>query len=293
MYSANFSYHSPKSVSEAAKLLKEFGPDAKILSGGMSLIPLMKMRVVPIRHIIDIGKISDLKGIEDHGNTIKIGGATRHHDLEMSDAIRRKVPLMSETASWIGDPQVRNRGTIGGALSHADPSGDWGSCLLALRGKVIVSNGASEREIGADDLFVDIFETSIKETEILTSITVPSYEGKGQGFSYLKMERKAGDFATVGAAVQITLDPTGVCKYVGIGLTSLGPKPLRAKKGEEVLKGKKVTHELIAEASAASADDSNPNDDPLRASAEFKKYLCGVYTKRALETALERAGGGQ
>ncbi len=293
MYSANFRYYSPKTVSEAAKLLKEHGEGAKILAGGMSLVPMMKMRLMPITHIVDVGKISEMKGISANGGSVVIGASTTHHEIESSELIRKNVPLMAEVASWIGDPQVRNRGTIGGSLSHADPSGDWGAGLIALKGTVTASNGEKERAISSGDLFVDMFETSLKEGEILTKITVPSASGSGSGFAYMNMERKAGDFSTVGVAVQMSIDGSGSCKDVGIGLTALGRTPLRAKKAEEYLKGKKLDSASMEEASRLVADDTDPSDDPLRGSAEFKKEMCSVYARRAIHTAFERAGGAR
>ena len=291
MYSANFRYYSPKTVSEAAKLLKEHGDGAKILAGGMSLVPMMKMRLMSISHIVDVGRIGEMKGISVDGGAVSIGASTTHHEIESSELVRKNVPLMAEVASWIGDPQVRNRGTIGGSLSHADPSGDWGAGLIALRGNVTASNGENERNISADELFVDMFETSLKDGEILTKIVVPSTSGKGSGFSYMNMERKAGDFSTVGVAVQMAVDGNGVCQEIGIGLTALGRTPLRAKKAENYLKGKKVDNDVIKEASRLAAEDTDPSDDPLRGSAEFKKEMCSVYARRAIKTAFERAGG--
>lgn len=291
MYAPSFRYHSPRTVSEAAKLLLEHKENAKILSGGMSLIPLMKMRLVSITHIVDIGKISEIKGISVDGGTVTIGASTTHHEIETSDLIRKNVPLMSEVASWIGDPQVRNRGTIGGALSHADPSGDWGACLIALKGSILASDGENEREIKSDDLFTDIFETSMNEGEILTKVKVRVSTGKGNGFAYLDMERKAGDFATVGVAVQIRIDEAGVCEDIGIGLTSLGRTSLRASRAEDFLKGKRISGSILEEASRMASEDADPSDDPLRGSAEFKREMCKVFAGRALKLAFERAGG--
>lgn len=291
MYSAGFKYYSPRTVPEAARLLQEHGDGARILSGGMSLIPMMKMRLVSVTHIVDVAGIEAMKGISESGNDVVIGALTTHHTIEVSDVIRKKAPLMSETASWIGDPQVRNKGTIGGSLSHADPSGDWGAAFIALKGAVIADDGEKERSITSDDLFVDMFETSLKEGEILTKVAVPASSGKGKGFSYMNLERKAGDFATVGVAVQLTIDNSRQCLEVGIGLTSLGSTPLRAVKAENYLKGKKIDEMVIKQAASLSVEDTDPTDDPLRGSAEFKKAMCEVYTTRALKTAFERAGG--
>lgn len=291
MYSANFKYYSPRTVAEAVKLLQEHGEEARILAGGMSLIPMMKMRLVSVNHLIDIGKIDSMKGIAENGSDIVIGGATTHHAIETSPLIQKEVPLMSEVASWIGDPQVRNKGTIGGSLSHADPSGDWGACIIALKGKIMVSNGEKERAIDSDDFFVDMYETSIKAGEILTRVSVPAKSGKGHGFSYMNMERKAGDFATVGVATQLELDDKGNCSSAGIGLTAVGRTPMRASEAEEFLLGKKVGIDGINEAAKLAVKSTDPTDDPLRGSAEFKKAMCEVYTRRSLRTAFERAGG--
>lgn len=292
MYAANFKYYAPETVLDAAKLLREHGNEAKILAGGMSLLPLLKMRIISVAHVVDIGKIDSLKGISEEGQKLRIGAGTTHHAIETSDVIRRKAPLLSEVASWIGDPQVRNRGTIGGALSHADPSGDWGSAVLAMGGTLEVSDGEKQRSIPSDEFFVDLFETSIGESEILTSVTVPEHTGRGSGFSYMKMERKAGDFATVGVAVQLKINNQGNCEQAGIGLTAMGAVPLRARKAETILKGKKMDGNLIDEAARAAVEDTDPSDDTLRGSAEFKKDMCEVFTRRALKTAFERAGVG-
>lgn len=291
MYAANFRYYSPETVSDAAEILKEHGESARILAGGMSLIPMMKMRLMPAGHIVDLGRISELKGITENGQNLRIGAVTTHHAIETSDMVKKQVPLLSEVASWIGDPQVRNRGTIGGALSHADPSGDWGAALLALKGKVELSDGKSKRIVEGEDFFVDLFETSMKPGEILTSVLFQKYSGDGSGFSYMKMERKAGDFATVGVAAQILLDKAGNCTYAGIGLTAMGRTPVRAAKSENHLRGKKPDDSVIDEAAEKAVEDSDPSDDTLRGSAEFKRDMCRVFAKRAIRTAVERAGG--
>jgi carbon-monoxide dehydrogenase medium subunit len=289
MFPKNFEYFVPNTVTEVSSLLKRYGSEAKILAGGMSLIPLMKLRLASPRYLIDINRLPRLDFIREVKGRLLIGALTRHHSLETSNSIKRRVPLLSETASWIGDPQVRNSGTIGGSLSHADPSGDLGATILALRGEMKVKGPSRERLIKADDFFLDTFTTAIKQTELLTEVRVP-IPGPRSGGSYLKLERKAGDFATVGVAAEISLDSEGKCSYVGIGLTALGPKNLRARKAEAVLLGNEPTRQKIAEAAEAAANETQPLADPLRGSVEYRRQMTNVFTRRALTLSVERAG---
>ncbi len=291
MIPRTFQYFAPKTVNEATSLLKKYGSAAKVLAGGMSLVPVMKLRLASPSHLIDINRLSNLNYIREQRGRILIGALTRHHTLETSKLVRQKIQLLSETASWIGDPQVRNMGTIGGSLSHSDPSGDWGAAILALRGEMKVRGPGKERVIKADDFFVDTFASALKSNELLTEIRVSTPPARSGG-AYMKMERKAGDFATVGVAAQLSLDSKGACSYVGIGFTALGLTNLRAKKAEAVLLGKELTERRIDEAAAAASEEAQPIPDPLRGSAEYRKEMARVFTKRGLMAALRRARGG-
>jgi carbon-monoxide dehydrogenase medium subunit len=286
-----FVYFCPSTESEALALLKDYKGEAKILAGGMSLIPLMKLRLVSPNYIIDINRIENLSYIKHEGDKIKIGALTRYHDIEKSDFLKRIFPILCETASWIGDPQVRNMGTIGGSLSHADPSGDMGSCIIALRGELVIKSENKERTISIDNFFLDTFTTALQPDEMLKEIII-NVPKERSGGAYLKLERRAGDFAIAAVAAQISLDPKGICTYAGIGLTAVGPTNLRAKKAEEFLLGKELNDKVIEEAAEIAASESKPMDDPLRGSAEYKRAMVKVLTKRALKVALNRTRGG-
>ena len=292
----SFEYFAPTSVEEVFKLLKEHAGDAKVLAGGMSLIPLMKLRLASPGFVIDINRIRWLEYIRESidGRALLIGPLATHHDLESSPLVRKRLPLLSETAGSIGDPQVRNLGTIGGALAHSDPSGDWGAAMLAARGTVKVSGQSGERSIPIDDFLVDTFTTALGDDELITQVSVPVPTESGSGGAYMKLERKVGDFATVAVAAQISLEgrPDGsYCSYAGIGLTALGAKNLRASEAEKRLVGRKVTEETIAEASAAVAEECSPVGDPLRGSAKYKRDMAGLFARRAIESAVARAKG--
>jgi carbon-monoxide dehydrogenase medium subunit len=292
MVPRKFEYFAPTTLKEANSLQKKYGSDAKLLAGGMSLIPVMKLRLGSPSYIIDLNRISGLEYVKPAGGSLVIGALTRHHAIETSKAAREKAPILCETASWIGDAQVRNMGTIGGSLSHSDPSGDWGATVIALRGSVKLRSPSKERTVKIDDFLVDTFATDLKEDEILTEVSVPIPPPRSGG-AYVKLERRSGDFATVAVAVQISLDAKGVCTYAGIGLTALGNKNLRASKAEAALVGRPLTAKVIEEASEAAAEDSQPMPDPLRGSAEYKREMAQVYTKRGLELAVKRAKGGK
>jgi aerobic carbon-monoxide dehydrogenase medium subunit len=294
MLPRSFQYFAPTTLEEATSLLKEHRGDVKVLAGGMSLIPLMKLRLASPGHVVDINRVKGLDYLEesDDGKTLLIGSLTRHHALESSPLVKRRVPLLSEAAGSIGDSQVRNLGTIGGALAHSDPSGDWGATILALRGELTVLGSGGERSIPIDDFLLDTFTTALDEGELITRVSVPIPPDKGSGGAYLKLERKAGDFATAGVAVQLALDEKDEgdrCTYAGIGLTAVGPKNLRASKAESRLVGKRLTKEAISEAASAAAEECAPTDDPLRGSAKYKREMAGLFTRRAVELAAARA----
>jgi aerobic carbon-monoxide dehydrogenase medium subunit len=283
-----FEYLRPKTVPEAISMLQQHGEDAKILSGGQSLIPLMKLRLARPSHLIDINRIAGLAYIKEDGGFLKIGGLTRESELESSAILGSRYPVLFDTAKVIADPQVRNLATVGGNLAHGDPANDHPATMIALGAQVVATGAKGERVIPIDDFFVSLFETSLQKGEILTEIRVPTPPPRSGG-AYLKSERKVGDFATAAVAVQLTLDDKGVVVRVGIGLTNVGPTPLRAKKSEAALKGKKPDAGTIAEAAQLASDEAQPSSD-LRGPAAYKKGLIKELTKRAIARAIERAG---
>lgn len=288
MIPPSFEYLRPKTISEAVALLQQHGDEAKILSGGQSLIPMMKLRLARPGFLIDINRIAGLSYIKEDGGFLKIGGLTREAELEASSLIRSKYPIIHDTASVIADPQVRNLATVGGNLAHGDPANDHGATMLALGAQVVATGAKGQRVIRIEDFFVSIFETALKHDEILTEIQIPIPPAKSGG-AYFKLERKVGDFATVAVAAQVTLDGNGACQKVGIGMTNVGATPLKAKKAEDFLRGKKLGEAGINQAAQLAADESQPSPD-LRGPAEYKKGLVKELTKRALASALKRAG---
>lgn len=283
-----FEYLRPKTVPEAVALLQQHGDDAKILSGGQSLIPMMKLRLARPGYLVDINAISGLSYIKEEGGFLKIGGLTRESELEASSLVKSKYPLLMDTAAVIADPQVRNMATVGGNLAHGDPANDHPATMIALGAQIVATGGKGERVIPIEDFFVTLFTTALKHDEILTEIRVPIPAPKSGG-AYFKLERKVGDFATAAAAVQLTLDGGGAVQKIGIGLTNVGATPIKARKAEDFLKGKKPDAVAIAQAAQLASEEAQPSSD-LRGPAEYKKGLVKELTKRALTRALERAG---
>ena len=286
VFPRSFSYVSASSLGEAIELLEKYGDEAKILAGGHSLVPLMKLRLASPQYIIDISGIKDGDYIREADGALSIGALTTHHSIETSDQIKEKCGIMAEAASQIGDPQIRNAGTIGGALAHADPSGDWGAVILALNGEFKVRGPTGERIIGVDQFFSGMFETALKPNEILTEIRVPIPPQPKAG-AYKKLERKIGDFATVGVAVQLNVAGNTISD-ADIGLTAVGSTPVRAVAAEDQLKGKAADETVIEAAGKAASEVSEPTAD-LRGSVEYKKAMVLEFTKRAITQALERA----
>jgi carbon-monoxide dehydrogenase medium subunit len=282
-----FEYLRPATIPEAVSLLQLHGDDSKILSGGQSLIPMMKLRLARPSWLVDINHIPGLAYIREEGGYLKIGGLTREAELEESDLIRSKFPILHDTSRVIADPQVRNLATVGGNLAHGDPANDHGATMLALEAEVIATGANGQRSIPIRDFFLSIFTTALEHDEILTEIRIPVPAARSGG-AYLKLERKVGDFATAAVAAQVTLDAGGVCAKVGIGLTNVGPAPVKAGKAEAFLRGKKLDAESIAQTAQLAMDESEPSSD-LRGPAEYKKGLVKELTKRALTRAAERA----
>jgi carbon-monoxide dehydrogenase medium subunit len=287
MIPAAFAYHAPKSLTEATALLAKLGDGAKVLSGGQSLIPLMKLRLTSPPHVVDINGIQGLAYLKEVDGFLRIGALTRESDLDESELIRTRYPLLHDTCKVIADPLVRNMATVGGNLAHGDPANDHPAAMLALGAQVVAVGGKGERRIPIASFFTGPFETALEPDEILTEIRVP-VPPAGSGGAYVKMERKVGDFATAAVAVQVTLAASGVCESAGIGLTNVGLTPLQASRAEAALKGKRLDEAAIAEAARLAADTAQPTDD-LRGPAEYKKDLVRVLTTRALRRALERA----
>lgn len=288
MIPASFEYSAPKSLSEAIALLQQYGPDAKILAGGQSLIPLMKLRMAAPGHLIDVNGISELSYIREDDGYLAIGALTREADLDSSALIRDRYPIVADTAGVIGDPLVRNMATVGGNLAHADPANDHPATMLALGSDLVAVGPNGTRTIPIADFFTGLFTTALAPDEILTEIRIPAPPA-GSGGAYLKVERKVGDFAAAAVAVQLTLDG-GFCKRIGIGLTNVGAVPIKAAKAEAALRGKMVDESSIKEAARIASEEAEPSDD-LRGSADYKRSLVRVLTARALRRAISRAKG--
>ncbi len=291
MIPASFSYHAPASISDATALLAQYGDNAKILSGGQSLIPLMKLRLASPEHLIDINRIPGLDYVREAGGVLSIGALARESDLEESELVRTRFPILLDTSKVIADPLVRNLATVCGNLAHADPANDHPATMLVLGAELVAVGPKGQRRIPIDGFFVGPFTTTLGSDEILTEVRVPTPPSRSGG-AYLKLERKVGDFATAAVAAQITLSAIGACERVGIGLTNVGPTPIEARRAEEFLRGKRLDEGTVKQAAILAAEESQPESD-LRGPAEYKRDLIRVLTGRALKKALERAGGGR
>jgi carbon-monoxide dehydrogenase medium subunit len=288
MLPAAFDYRSPASLEEALKLLAERGDDAKVMAGGMSLIPLLKLRFSQPALVVDIGRLPGMAEIKRDDGHVRIGALVRHVDIERSTDLAKLIPLMVEAVHWIADPLVRNRGTLVGSVCHADPAGDWGSIMLALDAEVIAQSASGERVIPVDGFFQGPFTTTLRADEVATAIRIPLPSGAAGG-SYHKLERKVGDFATVAVSVHVELEGRTV-KRAGIGLTSVGETNIKAKQAEQSLIGKELTDDVIAEAARLAAAAAEPKDD-IRGSAAYKKDVVRIFVQRGLHTAFGRAQG--
>jgi aerobic carbon-monoxide dehydrogenase medium subunit len=289
MIPAAFDYIAPPSLDEALRVLAAHGEEAKLLAGGHSLLPLLKIRLANPKLVIDLSRIPGLSNIGQEGDKIVIGALATHYQIESSKLLETKCPLLPQTARAIGDVQVRNRGTIGGSLIHADPSADWPAAILALGGELKLSGPKEERQMAAEEFFLGTMTTAIEPTEILTEIRVP-VSSRRCGSAYLKMAQQASGFAVVGVAVWLRLAQTGRCEDIGVGVTGLSEKPFRARAAEARLRGNKLTPKLIEESAAQVGEGSDPIED-LHASAKFRVHLAQVYTSRAIAEAGERAAG--
>jgi aerobic carbon-monoxide dehydrogenase medium subunit len=266
---AAFAYARPESLEEAVALLAEHGDDAKVLAGGHSLLPLMKLRLATPSVLVDVGRLHDLSFVRDDGDTLAIGGLTRHHDVEHDTLVRRHTPILAAAAGEVGDPQVRHRGTLGGSLAHGDPASDLPAVVLALRGSIVARGSSGDRVIAADDFFQGFLETALAPDEIITEVRLPKIDDAGWAFE--KFNRRAQDWAIVGVAAVGGDDP-------GVALVNMGSTPVRAASVEAALRG----GASVADASALAADDTDPPSD-LNGSPDYRRHLARVLVGRALD----------
>ena len=288
MIPPSFDYHAPRSIPDAVGLLASLGDEAKLLSGGQSLLPLMKLRFARPAHVIDIGRIPGLDYIKEEGGVLKIGALVREAALEASPLVRDKYPILADTAAVIADPLVRNLATVCGNLAHGDPANDHPATMLALGAEVVATGPKGQRTIAIAQFFTGLFSTALAPDEILTEIRIPTPPA-GSGGAYVKLERKVGDFATAGAAAQLTLSG-GVIERAGLGLTAMGPVPVKAADAEKFLAGKAPDEAAFAEAGRLAAAATRPTAD-RRGAVDYKKEMARVLTVRALRKAAQRAGG--
>ena len=266
--------------------LKKYGDTARRLAGGHSLIPMMKIRFAEPEHLVDLGKVAELRGIREQGKELRIGAMTTENDLIWSTLVQQKCPLLVEAARLIGDPQVRYKGTLGGDISHGDPGNDHPAIMLALGASFVLVGSNGERVVAADDFFLDLYDTALEPDEVLTEIRIP-IPAAGTGWCYAKLKRKIGDFATAAAAVLLTMKGDTV-KDVSIALTNAGVTALKAREAEDSLRGKKLDDAAMAEAARLAMSICKPAED-LRGRVEYKLAMSGAMTQRALRTARERA----
>jgi carbon-monoxide dehydrogenase medium subunit len=282
MYPAQFEYHKASTVKEALDLLGKYKDEAKLLAGGHSLLPAMKLRLAQPKHLIDIGKVSGLSGVKEEGGTLVIGAMTTHYAIESSALLKSKCPLLPEVAGHIGDPMVRNMGTIGGSLAHADPAADWPAAAIALNADLVAEGPKGKRTIKADDFFKGLLTTALADDEILTEIRVPAVAANVKS-AYVKFPHPASRFAVVGVAAVLTMDGGKVSK-ASIGITGAGSKAVRAKGVEAAITGKAADAASIQAAAEKGADGVDVQPD-LQGSEEYKKHLLKVFSKRAIEAA--------
>jgi carbon-monoxide dehydrogenase medium subunit len=285
MYPAAFEYHAPGSVQEALGLLGKLA-DAKILAGGHSLVPMMKLRLAQPKHLIDLGRVPGLAGIREDGNTVVIGAMTTHWQVESSPVLKAKLPVVAETAAVIGDPAVRNKGTFGGSLAHADPAADMPATVIALGAEFVCEGPKDRRTVKVDDWFQGLMATALRDDEILVEVRIP-VPPAGSGAAYLKFPHPASRFAVAGAAALVTLDAKGACTRAGVGITGAGTKAVRARGVEAALTGKTLDRAAIEAAAQKAAEGVDVQAD-LQGSEEYKAHLVRVFARRAIEAAVGR-----
>lgn len=291
MIPAPFEYHAPTTVADALRLLRTYGGEAKLLAGGHSLLPLMKLRLATPAHLIDLGRIPDLRAIRMNGGQVTIGAMATHWSIESSDLLQAHASLLPETAAQIGDLQVRNMGTIGGSVAHADPASDYPAAVLALEATLTAEGPGGRRTIPAADFFTGLYATALAPDEILLEVTAPT-RSPGTGSAYLKFPHPASGFAVVGVAAIVHLDAQGRCERVRVGVTGVASVPYRGRAVEERLTGRAPDPETLAEAAGLVAEGLDVNAD-IFASADYRAHLARVFTRRALTAALERTTTGR
>jgi carbon-monoxide dehydrogenase medium subunit len=287
MIPATFNYEAPATIEEAINLLAANPDDAKILAGGHSLLPAMKLRLAQPSLLVDIGRIKNLSFIREEGGRISIGAMTTHYQLESSDLLKKICPLLPECASHIGDVQVRNKGTIGGSVAHSDPAGDLPAAILALNAQLVTAGANGGRIIKAEDFFVDLLTTALAPGEILREIRIAKPAGRF-GHAYQKVRHPASGFAVVGVAVALNLNQDGGCESAAVGVTGVGSKAFRANGVEQALSGQQLNDAMIAAAAARATDGIDANSD-LYASEDYRRHLAQVYMRRAIHQAWNRA----
>jgi carbon-monoxide dehydrogenase medium subunit len=286
MYPARFEYSAATTLDEALSSLDRFGEEGKVLAGGQSLIPLMKLRFATPGALVDINRVEGLDGLSEEGGELRIGALVRHRACERSELLAGRWGVLGDAAPQISDPLVRNLGTVGGSLAHADPQGDWGSALMAADARVVAQSTGQRREISLEDFFAGPFTTALEPNELLTEIRVPDPGPRAAG-TYLKLERRVGDFATVGVALHVSFDD-GKVGRAGIALTAVGPRNMRAHAAEAALEGATLDEDSIKEAARLAAEAAEPRDDS-RGSADYKRNVVRVFVERGLRKA-EEAG---
>lgn len=287
MIPAQFEYHAPSTVAEALQLLKSHGAEAKLLAGGHSLLPLMKLRLATPAHLIDLGRVDGLRSITEERGTVVVGAMTTHWQIQSSDLLAKRVPLMAEAAASIGDLQVRNMGTIGGSLSHADPAADYPASVLALEAQLVAEGPGGRRTISAADFFTGLYTTALGPDEILLEVRIAA-QAKGAGSAYKKFVHPASGFAVVGVAAVLTLGASGTCSQARIGVTGVASVAYRARGVEEALTGKPLDEKTIVAAAARVTEGVDVNADVF-AGGDYRRHVAGVYTKRAIMEATSRA----
>jgi len=288
MIPSKFEYHAPQTLPKALRLLAEHKEDAKLLAGGQSLVPAMKLRLVAPVVLIDLNRVGALRYVTQKDDHFAVGAMATHYMLESARTVLRKCPLLAQVASHIGDVQVRNRGTIGGSLVHADPAADWPTAMLALDAELKLSSARGERTVKASDFFKGLFTTALDPDEILTEIKVPAFAPR-TGSTYVKVEQPASGFALCGVAAILTVDEQGICHGARVAITGVSDTQFRARSVEAMLTGQKLDPNLIANASAKASDGITSPLDDIHASGDYRLHLARTYTKRALTEALSRA----
>ena len=286
-----FEYFNPQSVQEAIELLDRYGDEAKIIAGGQSLIPMMNFRLARPEILIDISAIKELEYIKTEGDELVIGALTRERDIEQSPLVLEKWPFLSKAISFIGHSAIRNRGTIGGSLVHADPSAEIPTSLCALNGNVKVVGPAGEKILEPEEFFMTYLTTSLEPSDLLVEVRIPALPKK-TGWSFGELSRRSGDFAIVAVGILLFTETAGVCREARISMGGVAPTPVRAEDAEALLAGQKITEKLIAAAAQQAAEETDTEPD-YHASAEYRMDMARVFVKRGLQEACNRVNGGQ